>query len=235
LFLLPAFAGAQTAHLHSPPVENRVGTPADTSTLSYIAMSFGFSLAVSAGIFFRISGGLFNPAVTFGLVLVRAMPPLQGALLVVAQVVGGIAAAALVSSLLPGPLTVDTTLGGGTSVVRGLFFEMFLTSFLILTVFFLAIEKQRATFIAPIGFGLALFVTMLGGLYFTGASLNPARSFGPCVVIHDFPGYHWIYWVGPGLGSIISAGFYKFMKVLGYERAHVGQHGPEVEMEASTV
>jgi aquaporin rerated protein, other eukaryote len=173
--------------------------------------------------------------VTFGLVLVRVMPPFRGALLVFAQVVGAIAAAALVSSLLPGPMKVDSTLGGGTSIVRGLFFEMFLTSFLILTVFFLAIEKQRATFIAPLGFGLALFVAMLSGVYYTGASLNPARSFGPCVVNHDFPGYHWIYWVGPGLGSIFSAGFYKFMKLLRYERSDVGQHGPEVEMAASAV
>ncbi|KAH7304463.1 aquaporin-like protein, partial [Stachybotrys elegans] len=235
LFLLFAFAGTQTAYLHSPPVENRVGAPANTSTLLYIALSFGFSLAVSAGIFFRISGGLFNPAVTFGLVLVRAMPPIRGALLVVVQLVGGIVAAALVSALLPGPLTVGTSLGGGTSVARGLFIEMFLTSFLLLTVFFLAIERQRATFIAPVGFGLALFVAMLAGAYFTGASLNPARSFGPCVVMGNFQGYHWIYWVGPGLGSIASAGFYKLMKLLGYETANVGQHGPEIEMAASTV
>ena len=64
LFLLIAYAGAQTAFLNSPPAENRVGAPANTSTLLYIALSFGFSLAVSAGVFFRISGGLFNPAVS---------------------------------------------------------------------------------------------------------------------------------------------------------------------------
>ena len=64
LFLLFAFAGTQTAYLNSPPVENRVGAPANASTLSYVALSFGFSLAVMAGVFFRISGGLFNPAVS---------------------------------------------------------------------------------------------------------------------------------------------------------------------------
>lgn len=156
-------------------------------------------------------------------------------MLVVAQLLGGIVAAGIASALLPGPLTVRTSLGGGTSVVQGLFIEMFLTIFLIITVFFLAIEKQRATFIAPVAFGLALFVAMLAGTYFTGAGLNPARSFGPCVVLKSFHGYHWIYWVGPGLGSTVSAVFYGGMKMLRYETSNVGQHGPEIEMENGTL
>lgn len=73
------------------------------------------------------------------------------------------------------------------------------------------------------GIGLALFIAELTGVYFTGGSLNPARSFGPCVVLHEFNGYHWIYWLGPILGSIIAAGFYKFIKVLEYETANPGQ------------
>lgn len=167
--------------------------------------------------------------------LIRTIPPFRGALFVVAQLLGGIVAAAIASALLPGPLTVRTSLGGGTSIAQGVFIEMFLTIFLVLTVFFLAIEKQRATFIAPVGFGLALFVAMLAGTYFTGAGLNPARSFGPCVVLASFHGYHWIYWVGPGLGSIVSAGFYGLMKLLRYETANAGQHGPEIEMENGTL
>jgi len=159
------------------------------------------------------------------------MPPFRGALFVVAQILGGMVAAAIASALLPGPLNAATNLGGGTSIVRGLFIEMFLTSFLILCVFFLAAEKFKGTFVAPIGFGLALFVAMLAGTYYTGAGLNPARSFGPCVAQTSFPGYHWIYWVGPGLGAIVSAGFYWIMKAIGYDKADAGVHGPEVEME----
>ena len=64
LFLLFAFAGTQTAYLNSRPVPNKVGAPANAATLSYIALSFGFSLAVWSWVFFRISGGLFNPAVS---------------------------------------------------------------------------------------------------------------------------------------------------------------------------
>jgi len=72
----------------------------------------------------------------------------------------------------------------------------------------------------------------LTGVYFTGGSLNPARSFGPAVVTHKFEKYHWIYWVGPILGALVAAGFYKFIKVLEYETANPGQdmdHETEVE------
>ena len=143
--------------------------------------------------------------VTLALMIIKSMPLFRGGVLIVTQIVGSIAGAGIASALFPGPLTVRTTLCGGTSITQGLFIEMFLTALLILTVLFLAIEKQRANFVAPISFGLALFVAMLAGTCFTGASLNPARGFGPCVILRSFEGYHWIHWVGPGLGSFISA------------------------------
>ena len=70
---------------------------------------------------------------------------------------------------------------------------MFLTAQLVLVVFMLAVEKHKSTFLAPVGIGLTLFVTQIVGVYYTGGSLNPARSFGPDVVLGSFPGYHWIY------------------------------------------
>lgn len=73
------------------------------------------------------------------------------------------------------------------------------------------------------GIGLSLFVAELTGVYFTGGSLNPARSFGPAVVNTSFVHYHWIYWLGPILGSIVAAGFYKFIKILEYESANPNQ------------
>lgn len=54
----------------------------------------------------------------------------------------------------------------------------------------LAAEKHKGTFLAPIGIGLALFVAELGSVMFTGGSLNPARSFGPDVVLGQFDNYH---------------------------------------------
>lgn len=76
---------------------------------------------------------------------------------------GAIAAAGIVSCLFPGPLNVRTTLGSDTSIVRGLFIEMFLTAMLIFTIFMLAAEKHKGTFLAPVGIGLCLFITQLAG------------------------------------------------------------------------
>lgn len=70
---------------------------------------------------------------------------------------------------------------------------MFLTAQLVFVVFMLAVEKHRSTFLAPVGIGLTLFVGEIVGVYYTGGSLNPARSFGPNVVMGSFPNYHWIY------------------------------------------
>lgn len=133
------------------------------------------------------------------------------------------AAAGVVSAILPGPLSVSTTLGHGVSVTRGVFLEMFLTSLLVFTVFMLAAEKHKATFLAPIGIGIALFVAELVGVFFTGGSLNPARSFGPCVVTKSFPGYHYIYWVGPLMGTLLAFGMYKIVKAVDYETVNPGQ------------
>jgi hypothetical protein len=81
----------------------------------------------------------------------------------------------------------------------------------------LAAEKSKDTFIAPIGIGISLFVIEIAGVNYTGASVNPARSFGPCVASADFPGYHWIYWLGPALGALVAGGFFHFIKVGDYD------------------
>ncbi|GAB7354561.1 hypothetical protein MBLNU459_g5015t1 [Dothideomycetes sp. NU459] len=224
LFLFFALAGTQVANntvTSSGLTIKEVGS--NPQQLQYIALCFGFSLAVNAWIFFRISGGLFNPAVTFGMWMIGALPVVRAILLFVTQILGGMAAAAIVGCLFPGPLDVNTVLSGGTSVVQGLFIEVFLTTQLVFTIFMLAAEKHKATFIAPVGIGLSMFVAELIGVYFTGGSLNPARSFGPAVYNLSFPSYHWIYWVGPFFGSVVAAGFYKLIKFLEYETANPGQ------------
>nr|POE62506.1 aquaporin-1 [Quercus suber] len=163
--------------------------------------------------------------------LIGAVPWVRAALVFLSQILGAMTAAAVVSALFPGPLSVSTTLGGNTSIVRGLFIEMFLTAQLVFTIFMLAAEKHKGTFLAPVGIGLSLFIAEMSGVYFTGGSLNPARSFGPCVVTHIFPGYHWIYWLGPALGAVLAVGFYRFVKVLEYETANPGQDFNEREAE----
>jgi aquaporin rerated protein, other eukaryote len=101
--------------------------------------------------------------VTLALCLIGAVPWVRGGLVLISQMVAGIAAAGIVSALFPGPLAVRTTLGPGVSIVQGLFIEMFLTAQLIFTIIMLAAEKHKATFIAPIGIGLSLFVAELSG------------------------------------------------------------------------
>ncbi|TKA79116.1 hypothetical protein B0A55_02423 [Friedmanniomyces simplex] len=234
LFLLLALGGTQVANnIPTSSGQSLAQVGSNPQQLQYIALCFGFSLAVNAWVFFRISGGLFNPAVTVGMCLIGALPYFRAGLLFLAQILGGITAAALVACMFPGPLSVGTALGGGTSIVQGLFIEMILTAELVFTIFMLAAEKHKGTFMAPVGIGLALFVAELVGVYFTGGSLNPARSFGPAVVNRHFLGYHWIYWLGPILGSTVAAGFYKLIKALEYETANPDQDAaaPEAHEE----
>ena len=61
------------------------------------------------------------------------------------------------------------------------------------------------------------------GVFFTGGSLNPARSFGPCVATHNFPGYHYIYWFGPLMGTLLAFGMYRIVKLVEYETVNPGQ------------
>ncbi|KAK6582990.1 hypothetical protein PZA11_004066 [Diplocarpon coronariae] len=231
MFLFFAFAGTQVANIGVGDSTNQSTTGSATgfnpATLLYIALSFGFSLMVNAWVFFRISGGLFNPAVTLALALLGALSPLRAGLLFIAQVSGATFSAYIVSVLFPTAFNVRTTLAVGTSIAQGVFIEAFCTAELVFTIIMLAAEKHRATFIAPVGIGLALFVSELVSVYYTGGSLNPARSFAPCAVTHDFDNEHWIYWVGPFIGTLLAVGFYKLNKILEYEMVNPGQDGDE--------
>ncbi|KAJ9150841.1 hypothetical protein NKR23_g3354 [Pleurostoma richardsiae] len=223
LFLLFAF-GATNVVNSAPAWEQPIDTNANAAKLLYISLAFGLSLAVNVWAFFRIGGGQFNPAVTFAMLVTGSASIFRTAIVIVAQLLGAVCAAALVSSLFPGPLAVSTVLVPGMSIARGLFLEMFLTAELVFVIFMTAGEKNRATFVAPVCIGLALFIAELMGVYYTGGSLNPARSFGPCVATRSFPGYHWIYWLGPILGALLASGFYGFIKILEF-----GTASPDVD------
>lgn len=95
--------------------------------------------------------------------LIGAIGWVRGGLILVTQIIGGIAAAGIVSALFPDTMNVRTTLSDNTSITRGLFIEMFLTAMLVFTVFMLAAEKHKSTFLAPIGIGLALFIAEMSG------------------------------------------------------------------------
>ncbi|KAK1830634.1 aquaporin-like protein [Podospora conica] len=231
LFLFFAFAGTQVANTPAPSGTLPDGSPAPPNLLAvlFISLAFGVSLTANVWAFYRVTGGLFNPCVTLALALVGGLPALRSGIVVVAQLLAGIAAAGIVSGLFPGPLTVETGLGGGASTAQGLFIEMFLTAELVFVIIMLAAEKHKGTYLAPVGIGTAFFLTELTGVYFTGGSLNPARSLGPAVVNGHFPPYFWIYFIGPILGALLASGFYALLKYLRWKECNPGQDWSDIE------
>jgi aquaporin related protein len=177
--------------------------------------------------------------------IIGAVTLVRGIILCIVQCLGAIVAAALVSALFSGGLNVSTTLSTTTSLAQGFFIEMILTAQLVFAIFMLAAEKHAGTFIAPVGIGLALFIAELtgklynatlsteanleAGVFWTGGSLNPARSLGPSVVQKSFPVYHWIYWIAPLVGALLAAALYKLVKSLEYETAN-----PDAEAQSAT-
>ncbi|KAI1629222.1 aquaporin rerated protein [Exophiala viscosa] len=232
MFLFFSFAIAQVAN--TPPPASNTDTAPSVTKIFFIATGFGCSVAVNVWLFYRVSGGMFNPAVALTLFLVGAIPISRCTVVIVAQIVGGIAAAAAVSATLPGPMAVNVRLGGNCTVVRGLFIEMFCTLQLVFAVIMLAAVKHKATYLAPIGIGIALFIGHLCSVYYTGAGINPARAFGPDVVSHSFPGHHWIYWVGPVLGSLVAAAFFYLLEMFEWKTANPGQDYDDLETQVVT-
>ncbi|KAK0756194.1 hypothetical protein N5P37_011284, partial [Trichoderma harzianum] len=245
-FLWFAYAGSMQ-YVKQATLFPTSGGISDT-TVFFIAHVYSFSLLVNVWAFYRISGGLFNPALTLGMCLAGTLPWIRAAFLVPAQIIASMCAGGLARCMFPGnTAAANSVLSRDTSVARGLFIEMFFTAFLVFVVLMLSAERSKDTFIAPIGIGLALFVAMLAGkspiekrkkksirfyhvipilthfflgTSYTGASLNPVRSFGCAVATPGFPGYEWIYWLGPLLGAVVAAGFYRFVKWSHYEDAN---------------
>lgn len=203
-----------------------INTVASLEQLTYISASMGLGLLFSAWIFYRATGAAFNPNVSFALLLIGVVSPTRFILYVFAQFVGSIVASALLAGLLPGPLAVTPALGAGTSLAQGVFIECFVTCALILSVLFLAVEKHRATFLAPVGIGITLFAGHLFAVVYTGASMNTARAFGPAVIT-GFSSDHWVYWVGPTLGSFLAVSIYAIMKRFKYWKLTEGQDTDE--------
>lgn len=155
MFLFFAFAGTETGNIGSNS-DSTTGesTGFNPTTLIYIALSFGFSLMVNAWIFFRISGGLFNPAVTLSLALLGSLTPARAFILFIAQLTGACWGAWLTKVMFPVKFSVATTLGGSCTIAQGIFIEAFGTAELVFAILMLAKEKHEATPIAPVGIGV---------------------------------------------------------------------------------
>jgi MIP family channel proteins len=176
-------------------------------------------LAVMVSALAHISGGHFNPAVTISVWVSGKIETLRALLYIVAQLVGAAAGAGLLRVALPERLwRHDPTSLGATALSRqfgvtpgnALILEAVLTFFLVFTVFAVAID-DRGVFksVAGIPIGLVLTFDILVGGFLTGASMNPARSFGPALLIWEWKDF-WIYLAGPLAGGIVAASIYWF-------------------------
>lgn len=174
-----------------------------------IALAHGLVLAVMVSCLGHISGGHFNPAVTAGFLVTRRMSPGEGGVYVAAQLVGATLAAIVLLAFFPGAM--EAQLGGQAlapeiSMGAGIGIEAVLTFLLVFAVFATAVDEKGAfKMIAGFGIGLTLAVSILAAGPLTGASLNPARSFGPALIGRFLELEHLVYWVGPLLGGVVAA------------------------------
>ncbi|XP_070187779.1 aquaporin-8-like [Littorina saxatilis] len=196
------------------------GTLGYSTAFSAIAIAAGHGLTIALLVVAlgEISGAHLNPAVTVGAFIAGAISPVKAVLYVLAQIVGGLAGAGLTRGILNKDVYTAIgggahTLGEGVTAGQGVLCEVVLTTVLVLTVLMTAVDPRNKSQLAPLAIGFAVTVDILAGVQITGASMNPARSFGPAVVISyattSFWTYHYIYWVGPLLGSLVAGIWYR--------------------------
>ena len=176
-----------------------------------ISLAHGAAVGLVVYAFGHISGAHINPAVTIPLIITKRISPSEGAAYVGAQLVGGVVAAFALLAVLPeagmaanlGAHTGPSGVLGG-SAASGLVLEVIFTFFLVATIFGAVIHKKAAAGASGIAVGGMVFLLHLVGVPLTGASMNPARSFGPSLASGAWE-FQWLYWVGPIVGGIIAA------------------------------
>jgi aquaporin TIP len=197
-----------------------VGPESSAGTLE-VALAHGLVIAVMISAVGHISGGYFNPAITFGFMLTRRISVLLGLFYLLAQFAGGALAALLLKWIFPTTSQNATNLGAPVrhtiDVGPALVVEAMLTFFLVWVVFATTADP-RSTYsaVAGIAIGLVVVFDNLMGYPLTGAIINPARALGPQLVGNAW-GNWWIWYVGPFAGGAIAALLYDelFLRPLG--------------------
>ncbi|KAE8038989.1 hypothetical protein FH972_011445 [Carpinus fangiana] len=205
--LIFVFAGEGSGVAFNKLTDSGSTTPAG---LVAAALAHGFGLFVAVSIGANISGGHVNPAVTFGAFLGGHITLITGLLYWIAQLLGSVVACLLLKFSTGGLETPAFTLSSDVSVWNAVVFEIVMTFGLVYTVYATALDPKKGNIgiIAPIAIGLIVGANILAGGAFDGASMNPAVSFGPAVVSWSWDN-HWVYWVGPLIGSAIAAVVYE--------------------------
>jgi aquaporin Z len=194
-----------------------------------VSLAFGLTVLTGAYAFGHISGGHFNPAVSFGLWAGGRFAAKDLAPYIGAQVVGAILAGALLLQIASGQAGFsaggfasngyDSLSPGGYSVAAAFLTEVVLTA-VFLIVIMGATHKRAPAGFAPIAIGLALTLIHLVSIPVTNTSVNPARSTGVALFADTAAtGQLWLFWVAPILGAMIGGILYKW---LGSEQTTTG-------------
>ena len=175
-----------------------------------IGLSFG--LAVMAAIYAigHLSGAHINPAVTVAFALTRHFPWSLVPAYVVSQLLGACAASATHLALFGDVANLGATVPSDSPLQAALL-ELVLTALLMFVVSAVATDVRAVGQAAAIAIGgyVALAATFAGPI--AGASMNPARSFGPALLGGTWTG-HWAYWVGPLVGAALGAVLYRYVR-----------------------
>ncbi|XP_041045693.1 aquaporin-4 [Carcharodon carcharias] len=179
-----------------------------------ISLCFGLSIATMVQCFGHISGGHINPVVTAAMVCTRKLSLAKGFFYIVGQCLGAIAGAGILYLITPsdvaGGLGV-TMINGKISAGNGLVVELFITFQLVFTIFATCDSKRDdLKGSAALAIGFSVVIGHLFAINYTGASMNPARSFGPAVITGRWEN-HWVYWLGPMIGGLIAAALYEYL------------------------
>lgn len=190
--------------------------------LTGVSLAFGLtvvSMAYSVG---HVSGCHLNPAVTVGLAAGGRFPVKDILPYVVSQVVGAIAAAALLKMIASGAAGFDVSAGfasngfgdhspGHYSMMAALVMEVVMTAVFLFVIMGSTHGKAPAGF-APLAIGLALTLIHLVSIPVTNTSVNPARSTGPAIFVGGWALEQlWLFWVAPLAGGAIGGALYKWL------------------------
>jgi aquaporin Z len=173
-----------------------------------IAIAFAFGLALLAGIWVvgHVSGAHFNPAVTLAMLLDGRISLSDAIGYWVAQFAGASVGSLIVLAAAGSREAVAGTATGYSDLTTAIVVEIALTAVFVWTI--LAVTKRGANH-APAAIALVLVGVHLAGIPFSGASVNPARSFGPALVGGVIGSELWVYLYAPVIGAVVAWGLYK--------------------------
>ena len=178
------------------------------------ALANGLGLAVAVSATMGVSGGAINPAVVIGLWAGKKLPSRDVVPYILAELVGAVLAGLALMSAFPSSLGDPVhwgspTLSGLLSESQGIAIEALLTFVLVIAVYGTAVDS-RAPRIGGLGIGLAVLADVFVAGNLTGAAMNPARAFGPMIAGQFYPGYWYIYLIGPVVGALFAGLVYRY-------------------------